>query len=47
MSSAAILFLLLSIAIVMVFGLSTYAVAAGVLMLILVAVVHFTRILPE
>jgi hypothetical protein len=47
MSSAAILFLVLSIAIGMVFGLSTYAVAAGVLMLILVAVVHFTRILPE
>ena len=47
MSSAAILFLVLLIAIGMVFGLSTYAVAAGVLMLILVAVVHFTRILPE
>jgi hypothetical protein len=47
MSSAAILFLVLSIAIGMVFGLITYAVAAGVLMLILVAVVHFTRILPE
>ena len=47
MSSAAILFLVLSIAIGMVFGLSTYAVAAGVIMLILVAVVHFTRILPE
>jgi hypothetical protein len=47
MSSAAILFLVLSIAIGMVFGLSTYAIAAGALMLILVAIVHFTGILPE
>jgi len=47
MSSAAILFLVLSIAIGMVFGLSTYAIAAGVLMLILVAIVHYTGILPE
>jgi hypothetical protein len=37
----------LSIAIGMVFGLSTYAIVAGVLMLILVGIVHFTRILPE
>jgi len=44
MSSAAIIFLVLSIVIGMVFGLSTYAVVAGVLMLILVAIVHFTRI---
>jgi hypothetical protein len=47
MSSAAILFLVLSIAIGMVFGLSTYAIAAGVLMLILVGIVHFTGILPD
>ena len=47
MSSAAILFLILSIAIGMVFGLSTYAIVAGVLMLILVGIVHFTGILPE
>ena len=47
MSSAALLFLVLSIAIGMVFGLSTYAIVAGVLMLILVGIVHFTGILPE
>jgi hypothetical protein len=47
MSSAALLFLVLSIAIGMVFGMSTYAIVAGVLMLILVGIVHFTGILPE
>jgi len=47
MSSAALLFLVLSIAIGMVFGWSTYAIVAGVLMLILVGIVHFTGILPE
>jgi hypothetical protein len=47
MSSAAILFLILSIAIGMVFGLSTHAIVAGVLMLILVAIVRFTGILPD
>jgi hypothetical protein len=40
-------FLVLSIAIGMVFGMSTYAIVAGALMLILVAIVHFTGILPE
>ena len=47
MSSAATIFLVLSIAIGMVFGMSTYALVAGALMLILVAIVHFTGILPE
>ena len=47
MSSAATIFLVLSIAIGMVFGMSTYAIMAGALMLILVAIVHFTGILPE
>ena len=47
MSSAATIFVILSIAIGMVFGLSTYAIAAGILMLILVAIVHFTGILAE
>jgi hypothetical protein len=47
MSSAAIIFLVLSIVIGVVFGMSTYAIAAGVLMLILVAIVRFTGILPE
>jgi hypothetical protein len=36
MSSAATIFLILSIVIGMVFGLSTYAIAAGILMLVLV-----------
>ena len=30
-----------------VFGLSMYAVVAGILMLILVGIVHYTGILPE
>ena len=47
MSSAATIFVILSIAIGMVFGLSTYAIAAGILMLILVGIVHFTGILAE
>jgi hypothetical protein len=47
MSSAAMIFLVLSIVIGVVFGMSTYAIAAGALMLILVAIVHFTGILPE
>lgn len=47
MSSAAMIFVVLSIAIGMVFGMSTYAIVAGALMLILVAIVHFTGILPE
>jgi hypothetical protein len=47
MSSAATIFLVLSIVIGVVFGMSTYAIAAGALMLILVAIVHFTGILPE
>ena len=47
MSSAATIFLVLSIAIGTVFGMSTYALVAGALMLILVAIVHFTGILPE
>ena len=47
MSSAATIFLVLSIAIGMVFGMSMYAIAAGTLMLILVGIVHFTGILPE
>ena len=47
MSSAATIFLVLSIVIGMVFGMSMYAVVAGILMLILVAIVHFTGILPE
>jgi uncharacterized membrane protein YhiD involved in acid resistance len=47
MSSAATIFVVLSIGIGMVFGLSTYAIAAGALMLILVIIVHFTGILPD
>ena len=47
MSSAATIFLVSSIAIGMVFGMSTYAIVAGALMLILVAIVHSTGILPE
>ena len=47
MSSAATIFVILSIAIGMVFGLSTYAITAGILMLILVGIVHFTGILAE
>jgi hypothetical protein len=47
MSSAATIFLVLSIIIGVVFGMGTYAIAAGALMLILVAIVHFTGILPE
>ena len=47
MSSAGTIFLMLSIVIGMVFGMSTYAIVAGALMLILVAIVHFTGILPE
>jgi uncharacterized membrane protein YhiD involved in acid resistance len=47
MSSAATIFLVLSIVIGVVFGMSTYAIAAGALMLILVAIVHFTGVLPE
>jgi len=47
MSSAGTIFLVLSIVIGMVFGMSMYAVVAGILMLILVGVVHFTGILPE
>jgi hypothetical protein len=47
MSSAATIFLVLSIVIGVVFGVSTYAIAAGALMLILVGIVHFTGILPE
>jgi hypothetical protein len=47
MSSAAMIFLVLSVVIGMVFGMSTYAIAAGALMLILVAIVRFTGILPE
>ena len=47
MSSAGTIFLVLSIVIGIVFGMSMYAVVAGILMLILVGVVHFTRILPE
>ena len=41
------IFLVLSIVIGMVFGMSMYAVVAGILMLILVGIVHFTGILPE
>jgi len=47
MSGAATIFLVLSIVIGVVFGMSTYAIAAGALMLVLVAIVHFTGILPE
>jgi hypothetical protein len=47
MSSAGTIFLVLSIVIGMVFGMSMYAVVAGILMLILVGIVHFTGILPE
>jgi len=47
MSSAATIFVILSIVIGMVFGLSTYAITAGILMLILVGIVHFTGILAE
>ena len=47
MSSAGTIFLLLSIVIGMVFGMSMYAVVPGILMLILVGIVHFTGILPE
>ena len=47
MSSAGTIFLMLSIVIGMVFGMSMYAVVAGILMLILVGIVHFTGILPE
>ena len=47
MSSAGTIFLVLSIVIGMVFGMNMYAVVAGILMLILVGIVHFTGILPE
>jgi hypothetical protein len=47
MSSAGTIFLVLSIVIGMVFGMSVYAVVAGILMLILVGIVHFTGILPK
>jgi hypothetical protein len=47
MSSAGTIFLVLAIVIGMVFGMSMYAVVAGILMLILVGIVHFTGILPE
>jgi hypothetical protein len=47
MSSAATIFLVLSIAIGMVFGMSMYAIVAGILMLILVGIVHFTGILAD
>jgi hypothetical protein len=47
MSSAAMIFPVLSIVIGVVFGWSTYAIAAGALMLILVAIVRFTGILPD
>ena len=47
MLSAATIFLVLSIVIGVVFGMSTYAIAAGAFMLILVAIVLFTGILPE
>lgn len=47
MSSAGTIFLVLSIVIGMVFGMSMYAVVAGILMLILVGIVHFTGILPK
>ena len=47
MSSAGTIFLVLSIVIGMVFGMSMYAVVAGILMLILVGIIHFTGILPK
>jgi hypothetical protein len=47
MSNAGTIFLVLAIVIGMVFGMSIYAVVAGILMLILVGIVHFTGILPE
>jgi hypothetical protein len=45
--SSGTIFLVLSIVIGMVFGMSMYTVVAGILMLILVGIVHFTGILPE
>ena len=47
MSSAGTIFLVLSIVIGIVFGMSMYAVVAGILMLILVGIIHFTGILPK